>query len=87
MTAEKGQFNLLSQCCNAPVHGHPESPSGDPTRCSKCGKECDTNVLISYKDYFRMSETIKNWSNYIADIERACKMIIDAGKRSGTCDS
>jgi len=52
---------LLSKCCNADVMGHPDSPSGDPTRCTKCGKECGTytkeiglfteQLIEFYKEY------------------------------------
>lgn len=33
-------FELLSDCHQATVMGHPDSPSGDGTRCTKCGKMC-----------------------------------------------
>lgn len=33
---------LLSKCHNAEVLGHPDSPSGDSTRCTKCGLICGT---------------------------------------------
>ena len=35
-------MQLLSQCHNAEVIGHPYSPSGDPTRCTVCGEETGT---------------------------------------------
>lgn len=37
---------LLSQCCNVEVIGHPNNPSGDPTRCTECGEICGT-----FEDY------------------------------------
>ena len=49
--------DLRSVCCEAKVIGHPESPSGDPTRCSKCSETCGTLCLIPYNDYLKMNDT------------------------------
>ena len=44
-------MELLSQCHNVEVIGHPYSPSGDPTRCTKCGELCGTYFKYNIDKY------------------------------------
>ena len=37
----KGDYEPLSDCHQVPIIGHLDSPSGDPIRCTKCGKVCE----------------------------------------------
>ncbi len=48
---------LRSVCCEAKVHGHPESPSGDPPRCIECGKETGVLCLITYALFISLKES------------------------------
>jgi len=48
--------DLRSECHRVKVHGHPESPSGDPPRCTKCGEEAVVLVLVDYSEYEELNE-------------------------------
>ena len=45
---------LRSVCHWEKVVGHPESPSGDPPKCVKCGKETGVFAVIPYENYIWM---------------------------------
>ena len=44
----------VSDCYQAPIIGHLDSPSGDPIRCSKCGEIC--GVYVEQKCYVSNKE-------------------------------
>lgn len=74
---------LLSNCHNAEVLGHPESPSGDPTRCTQCGEICGTHESMTpqwieekLKEFDEKWEHKWNWRDYPDEAQEKIKSFI-----------